>query len=141
MTKLATKRAFFTDDQKAILAKSYENSPYPTSAQKEALATLMKKPTKHIGNWFKNERARQIKNPNEPTRNLAFKNILEVEEEHNSIILEKIVKKTTVQSDLSAVPSLETIPEIPISPFTEEEINVSVFESPLKGRIASTPMV
>ena len=140
MTKLATKRAFFTDDQKAFLAKSYENSPYPTSAHKEALASLMKKPTKHIGNWFKNERARQIKNPNEPTRNLALKNILEVEEEHNSIILEKIVKKTTVQSDLSAVPSLETIPEIPISPFTEEEINVSVSESSLKGRIPSTPL-
>ena len=43
MTKLATKRAFFTDDQKAFLAKSYENSPYPTSAHKEALASLMKK--------------------------------------------------------------------------------------------------
>jgi hypothetical protein len=109
----------------------------------------MKKPTKHIGNWFKNERARQIKNqtaPARPTRNLAIKNILEVKEDHNSIILENIVKKKpmleklaedltnipSVQSDLSAVPSLETIPEIPISPFTEEKINVSVSESSLK---------
>ena len=76
MNKMATKRAFFTDDQKAILAKSYDNSPYPTSAQREALATLMKKPTKQIGNWFKNERARQIKKqnrPSRPTRNLAIK--------------------------------------------------------------------
>ena len=92
---MATKRAFFTDDQKAILAKSYENSPYPTSAQKEALATVMKKPSKHFGNWFKNERARQIKNqntPSGPTKNLAIKNIIEVKEENHSTILKKIVK-------------------------------------------------
>ena len=164
ISKMTNKRAFFNDDQKAILAKSYDNSPYPTSAQREALATLMKKPTKQIGNWFKNERARQLKNQNgpiRPTRNLALKNIVEVKEENKSIILEKIVTKEpisvekesivekvsidfknipSVQSDVSAVPSLETIPEIPISPFTEEEINVSVSESSLKDKITSTPL-
>ena len=158
ISKMTNKRAFFNDDQKAILAKSYDNSPYPTSAQREALATLMKKPTKQIGNWFKNERARQLKNQNgpiRPTRNLALKNIVEVKEENKSIILEKIVTKEpisvekvsidfknipSVQSDVSAVPSLETIPEIPMSPFTEEEINVSVSESSLKDKITSTPL-
>ena len=143
---MAIKRASFTNEQKDILSKFYENSSYPTTVERQVLASSMKKPVNHIANWFKNKRAKS-KSLNKPlakpqtrsTKNQSIKSFYELEETPQILMSPAFaikskslleVSRHTTSNDLTYIPSVQSYLSNDSDPgelqiVTDEEIDVS----------------
>jgi hypothetical protein len=149
---MAIKRASFTDEQKVLLSKFYENSPYPTTVERQVLASSMKKPVKHIANWFKNERARLFKSFNKPQdkprtrsdKNRSIKIVEKLEKKSQILISSAVaikseplfkVSRHTNSNDSTYIPSVQSNLSNDSNPgelqiVTDEEIDVSAVSDP-----------